>query len=154
MKVAVGQALPEIVHIRYRIIRSWGGPTRQKDAPVGSRCQCTEVDAGANGDAAGKRRQPGVEALIAARRNHGPQATGQPEASMQLKDTSKHECAHGGGPEGEGSRNRRNDEETVSAGPGGELAEGGPHHRLQRENRWLLETQNECGSPCLPGRGV
>lgn len=42
----------------------------------------------------------------------------------------------------------------VSAGPRGEMAEGGPHHRLQRENRWLLETQNECGWPCLPGKGA
>lgn len=43
------------------------------------------------------------------------------------KQTQEHS---GRTPAGEGSGNRRDDEETVSAGAGGEMAEGAPHHRL------------------------
>lgn len=54
-----------------------------------------------------------------------------PVVASQLKeDTSKHKSIQGGTPAGEGSGDRRDDEETVSAGAGGEMAEGGPHHRL------------------------
>lgn len=73
---------------------------------------------GAIGNTAGKRRQPGVDctdsSVEPAHRNRRPRGSSQPEASVQLKDMSKHECVHGRGLEDEGSGNRRNDEQSVS----------------------------------------
>lgn len=134
------QTQPEVVHSSWRIIGSQRGLALQRGCPVGSGRQCAGVAnvTGAKGDTAGKRSQRSLDstsgAVDPARREHRPLARLQPEASVWFKkDTSKLERVPGRCPEGEGSTKRRNDGETASAGPGGEMAEGGPHHRLQKK---------------------
>ena len=95
---------------------------------------------GASGDTEGERGGPTLIRINStedpAYRNRRPLGTSRPGASLRCKkDTSERERVQGRGLQGEGSGNRSNDEETTSAGPGGEMAEaggeGGPHCRLQ-----------------------
>lgn len=97
---------------------------------------------GASGDTEGERGGPTLIRIKStadpAHRNRRPLGTSRPGASIRCKkDTSERERVEGRGLQGEGSGNRSNDEETMSAGPGGEMAEaggrGGPSLQAERK---------------------